>query len=292
VLILFYNTMFGSPISCPPDDLLPGWEATYDRARFDEADAVVFHLPSLHFWQRPRKRSGQLWVAFCIESDVNYPILRDPARMARYDLTMTYRGDADVLWGYVPYFASADNLERAVVAPPSPKDAERPVAMLISSRTDKCGRRAYLRELSRYIGIDSYGKFMRNKTLPKDQWRPSKLDIIRSYPFTIAFENSIAEDYVTEKFWDPLVAGSVPVYLGAPNVGDRAPGERCYIDARDYDGPRALAEYLTALTRDPAAYAEWLAWKSRPLRPAFIEWLNGQRTPPWRRLCEALEERT
>jgi hypothetical protein len=292
VLILFYNTMFGSPIAVAPDDLLPGFEATHDRARFDEADAVVFHLPSLRFWQRPKKRPGQLWVAFCIESDVNYPILRDPTRMERYDLTMTYRRDADVLWGYVPYFSSADNLERAVAAPPSPKDTEKPVAMLISSNIDKSGRRAYLREMSRYIGIDSYGKFMRNKTLPKDSWRPSKLDIIKRYPFTIAFENSIAEDYVTEKFWDPLVAGSVPIYLGAPNVGDNAPGERCYIDARDHDGPRALAEYLLALTRDPAAYAEWLAWKSKPLRPAFVEWLDGQRTPPLRRLCEALEERT
>jgi hypothetical protein len=288
VLILFYNTIFGSPIACGPDDLLPGCEATYDRARFGEADAVVFHIPNLWFWQRPRKRPGQLWVAFSIESDVNYPILRDPARMARFDLTMTYRRDADVLWGYVPYFSSADNLERALVSPVAAKDAERPVAMLISSRIDKSGRRAYLRELSRHIGIDSWGRFMRNRTLPKDAWRPSKLELIRRYPFTIAFENSIAEDYVTEKFYDPLVVGSVPVYLGAPNVRDFAPGEQCYIDARDHDGPRALAAYLTSLLNDRAAYAEWLAWKSRPLRPAFRQWLDGQRTPPLRRLCEAL----
>lgn len=38
----------------------------------------------------------------------------------------------------------------------------------------------------------------------------------------MAFENVIAMDYVTEKFYDPLIAGSVLVYLGAPNIADFA----------------------------------------------------------------------
>ena len=291
MLILFYNTIWGTPLELGPDDLLPGFEVTEDHARLAEAGAVVFHVPGLRPWHRPRKCAGQIWVAWSLESDANYPTLRDPARMARYDLTMTYRRDADVLWGYVPYFSSADNLERALVAPPAAKDAPRPVAMLVSSRIDKSGRRAYARELARHIGVDSWGRFMRNRTLPDDSWRPSKLDIIRRYPFTIAFENSIALDYVTEKFYDPLVAGSVPIYLGARNVAEFAPGEHCYIDVRDYAGPRDLAMHLEALLHDPVAYAALLAWKTRPLRPAFRRWLDGQRTPPLRRLCEALQAR-
>ena len=42
---------------------------------------------------------------------------------------------------------------------------------------------------------------------------------------------------MTEKFYDPLLTGSVPVYLGAPNVAEHAPAAQCYIDVRDFAGP-------------------------------------------------------
>ena len=39
----------------------------------------------------------------------------------------------------------------------------------------------------------------------------------------MAFENSETDDYITEKFFGTLVSGSVPVYIGAPNVKFFAP---------------------------------------------------------------------
>lgn len=38
------------------------------------------------------------------------------------------------------------------------------------------------------------------------------------YKFIISYENSVCNDYVTEKIWRTLVVGSVPVYFGAPNI--------------------------------------------------------------------------
>src|SRR5262249_34703537 len=189
-LIVVHDTMWRRPLELP-ERLPDGCEITTDRGRLEDADAVVFHVPGLRFYHRPRKRPNQLWIAWSIESDANYPRLRDPAFMARFDLTMTYRRDADVIWGYVPYYSSADNLERALLAPPRPKDSEHPVAMLISSRVDRSGRRAYARELARHIAVDSYGRFLRNKELPDATGRASKLELIGHYPFPIAFENSI-----------------------------------------------------------------------------------------------------
>ncbi len=286
-LILFYNAMWGSELSVPPD-LPSGFDITRERTRLAEADAVVFHVPELHFIHLLPKRPGQLWVAWCIESEENCPRLRNRRYMSRFDLTMTYRRDSDVLWGYVPYYGSASNLARALLASPRPKCSKRPVAMLISSRVDRSGRRAYARELSRHIPIDSFGRFLRNQTLPVDSWRPTKLDLIAHYPFTIAFENSIATDYVTEKFYDPLVAGSVPIYLGAPNVEEFAPGDHCYINVKDHASPRALADFLRALLEAPDAYDEFIEWKRRPLRPAFVSFLDCQRSHPLLRLCEAV----
>lgn len=41
---------------------------------------------------------------------------------------------------------------------------------------------------------------------------------IARYKFVIAYENSVCEDYITEKLWRPLIVGVVPIYYGAPNV--------------------------------------------------------------------------
>jgi hypothetical protein len=90
--------------------------------------------------------------------------------------------------------------------------------MFLSSRFDASHRGAYARELAAHIGIDSYGAFLRNRALAGDRDRPSKLATIARYPFTIAFENSIADDCVTEKSFDPRFrrpSGHTPVPGGA-----------------------------------------------------------------------------
>ena len=38
--------------------------------------------------------------------------------------------------------------------------------------------------------------------------------------FVLAFENSVCNDYVTEKIYDVFAAGVVPIYLGAPNIDE------------------------------------------------------------------------
>jgi hypothetical protein len=108
------------------------------------------------------------------------------------------------------------------------------------------------------------------------------------YRFVLAFENSICPDYVTEKFFDPLAAGSVPVYRGAPNIADFAPGEGCFVDASTFPGPGELAEHIARLAADQAAYARFFAWKKAPLAPGFVALAEAQRASGWQRLCQLL----
>ena len=80
--------------------------------------------------------------------------------------------------------------------------------------------------------------------------------------------------------FDPLLAGSVPVYLGAPNVEDFAPGDGCYINATDSDGPRQLAECLTELDRDPRLYQRLLrTGNMSPCDPA--SWSSSSANADW-----------
>jgi len=45
-------------------------------------------------------------------------------------------------------------------------------------------------------------------------------------------------------------SGSIPVYWGAPNIHEFAPGADSYIDVRAYTSPEELADRLVALDGD------------------------------------------
>jgi alpha-1,3-fucosyltransferase 10 len=252
---------------------------SFGPANADQADALVFHLPDLLLgapWRADMmalaKRPGQIWVAWSMESAINAPLLDDPALRATIDLFMTYRRDSAIWSPYVP----ARRLWRAALAgPPPQKIASAPLVMFQSSAANKSGRARFARRLMRRIPVDSYGRFMRTRELPgRDEGQPTKLAVVGQYKFCLALENAIEEDYVTEKFFDPLLAGSVPVYRGAPNVAEFAPGERCYIDANAFRDERELADYLHYLDRNDAAYASFLAWRTKPLLSGFERMLD------------------
>lgn len=285
VTILFFNEYWPSLPRSLPDCPWP-CRLLFDPARLPEADVVVFHIPTLQDTIDVEERPGQLWVAWSMESDANYPCLADPAFLQQFDLTMTYRRDADV---WVP-FLGPDTLVQMRAAP-QPKTESAPAVYFASNPRDRSGRQRYVSELMQHLAIDSYGRCLRNRTLAHDEGRRSKLETIARYKFTLAFENSIAHDYVTEKFFDPFIAGSVPVYLGAPNVDEFAPGDHAFIDVSDFRGPAQLAEYLRELAADDARYDEYLAWKGRPLRERFVRMAESVAVHPICRLAALAAER-
>lgn len=281
MLILIYNTMFGASPGLDRSARTAGFEFTLDRQRMNEADVVVFHIPDLKRIFMPRKRRGQIWVAWFMECPVHYRRLRSARFMRRFDLTMSYRQDSDVMAAYIP----AALIDQTV--PPPPSRHEHLVCSFISGWEDRSGRNHYLDELARHIDIHRYGR-LGNRPIVNDQGGSSKLALAATYKFTIAFENAIAEDYVTEKLYDPLLAGSVPVYLGAPNVNEFAPVEHCFINTTDFSGPAELAGYLLELDRDDAAYSAYLCWRDRPWLPAFRALCARNEGNAFERLCQVL----
>lgn len=61
----------------------------------------------------------------------------------------------------------------------------------------------------------------------------SKYEVLSRYKFSLCFENMAMKGYVTEKIFDCFYAGTVPVYLGAPDVEDLLP-QGSYIDCRKF----------------------------------------------------------
>ena len=104
------------------------------------------------------------------------------------------------------------------------------------------------------------------------------------YKFYLSFENSICQDYVTEKFFNAMNRTIIPVTLGGTNYTEIAPTHSHIAVIPDYLDPKSLAEYLHFLDDDDSKYAEYFWWKPyySNVKKAY------DRGQAWCDLCEML----
>jgi hypothetical protein len=75
----------------------------------------------------------------------------------------------------------------------------------------------------------------------------NKWDVLPHYRFSLAYENIQGEPgYITEKIFDVMRCGSIPIYWGAPNIGDFV-DEAAFVDRRQFKSDAELAEYLLSI---------------------------------------------
>lgn len=78
-----------------------------------------------------------------------------------------------------------------------------------------------------------------------------KNDTVAQYRFGMAFENSrdkyYAHGWVTEKIYDCLASGTIPIYWGAPNIDEFVPPE-LFIDYRKYPSAQELLRRVWDMT--------------------------------------------
>jgi Glycosyltransferase family 10 (fucosyltransferase) C-term/Fucosyltransferase, N-terminal len=280
--ILFYNLMWDQPIDFNQIGLPADFLFTTDHSYLETADAIIFHMPSLAFRGKLEKKNSQLWIFWSMECEEHYPALTNPGLLALFDIYMTYKSDADI---WVPYIHPEykDKLRQ------KPATKTNFITAFISSPFNKSKREERLREIMSFVKVESYGKLFHNTKIVDDAGVQTKLDTVSKYKFTIAFENAIARDYVTEKFYDPLIAGSVPIYLGAPNIDEFAPAKKCYIDVNSFPSTKELVDYLMLLNNDDSLYRQYLAWKDTPFQQRFLQKLEAVQRHPFLRLCELIK---
>lgn len=98
-----------------------------------------------------------------------------------------------------------------------------------------------------------------------------KAKTYHNYKFAICLENTKgARDYVTEKIFDCLCAGIVPIYGGAPNILEYVPAE-CFIDYFSFESYEEMAQFL--INMDEETYNGYLS--------ATKNWLDTMDTSPY-----------
>lgn len=291
-IILLWNAFFDDARwSLPEDDLNPSYlrnqlkcpvyECVITNRRdflstIEMYDAVVFHAaqPRRIINSVPSRRSSkQLYIFAVMEPPGETKhILSNENNF--YNLTMTYRLDSDILW---PYKWIMDKETEMRIAPAEfpqwrkqslnvsdviPKKLwphkTKFAAWFVSHCNTLSGREILIKQLQQYIDIDIYGK-CGNYSCPRST--PKCYEMLNEkYKFYFSFENSLCVDYVTEKLYKIMDYHIIPVVYGGANYTRFAP-PHSYINAEDYENPKALADYLLYLSEKPDAYMRYFWWR-------------------------------
>src|SRR4051812_16709717 len=124
-------------------------------------------------------------------------------------------------------------------APPPAKT--RDLSWITSNLAANAGHRRRLAFLARLqaarVNFDLFGRGF--------QPLPDKWDGLAPYRYALAVENHSAPHYWTEKIMDCFLAGTMPIYFGAPNIADYFPRESfVWLDIGDPDAPQQVAEII------------------------------------------------
>ena len=205
------------------------------------------------------------------DTDVNV------AHSRGYKYVMTPRLSSDVPVGYFSWAEYA--IGSTVAADRKFRDDFDAIAVISNCAPNsfRMDAVAKLEELG--VRVDKYGACF------KRPLAGSKQDALRQYRFTLAFENSLEEDYVTEKYWQALEVGSVPVVIGAPNIHDFEPSSMSIIHIPSLDEVPAAADKIKSLMQNPQEYDKMLDWKRTGPSEKFLALIDMAVVHSACRLC-------
>ncbi|ELU08564.1 hypothetical protein CAPTEDRAFT_64132, partial [Capitella teleta] len=236
---------------------------------FERSDAVMFRAREICSTNIPQvnRPLGQKWVIFETEAptktwdriEANLEIWKE------FNLTSTYTNDSDVPAALYQQTCTYD-VSKACSGPKckdyaKPKEIPGKAAWLVSHCECPSKRESYVKELLKYFPVDIYGAcgtpLCRDREHNFEQSQCITNFMSKNYKFYISFENSVCDDYYTEKFTRFLPIDVIQIVLGSVDYHKFLP-KGSFLDVRDFASPKDLAETLKYLDQNNTAFNEFI----------------------------------
>ncbi|XP_047024591.1 alpha-(1,3)-fucosyltransferase C-like [Helicoverpa zea] len=260
---------------CPVNNCYVTWNRTF-LSNLTDYNAVLFycHDVSRGFIRIPKKRSGhQKYVFVSPEPAAYYPVYHERYN-GFFNMTWTYRLDSEVFYGYI----LVRDREGKKIGPKEimhwPKTSEMlrinhklkeklnrkriAAAWLVSNCHSLGGREGIALKIknelkSKYnMTLEIFGAC--GHMLPDMFWQMLE----RDYYFYFSFENSISEDYVSEKLLNALQHYMVPIVYGGANYTRFMP-DGMYLNARSLT-VEELVKQMVNIINDKEKYYDFFRW--------------------------------
>ncbi len=184
--------------------------APFWLSRFDGADVRIFvERENLH------KPSMQCWLHRFLDDDrialsLGFDDLEHPQYM-RFPFWM--------MWSVFSPTATYSEIREQVTRFNSPDNhsyADRRFCAFLCNHDD-VGRRRIYDQFSSIDKVDCDGRLFHNNDELKTRFGDDKLLYLRNYRFNLTPENTNYPGYVTEKLFEAIASGCIPIYHGSDN---------------------------------------------------------------------------
>ncbi|XP_051994487.1 4-galactosyl-N-acetylglucosaminide 3-alpha-L-fucosyltransferase 9-like [Xyrauchen texanus] len=260
-ILLIWLWPFGNHFdlnSCSSKFNIDGCYLTADRDLYSKAHGVLINhrdiktdLSNLPTQPRP---FFQKWIWMHFESPQNTRRLEGLENL--FNVTINYRRDADIVLREQIMFKSDGSEDE--IFPQVLDKKDKLVCWIVSNWNDNHKRVKYYNELKQHIDIYALGRHF-GKAIGDDEYKKT----LTRCKFYLSFENTDGHyDYMTEKLFNPLKLGSVPVALGAPRyIYERFVPKDAFIHIDDFSSPKELAEHLLSLDKNVTEYKKYFLWR-------------------------------
>ncbi|CAJ0575995.1 unnamed protein product, partial [Mesorhabditis spiculigera] len=139
--------------------------------------------------------------------------------------------------------------------------------------------------------VDIFGKC--GQSVPKqcdgleNRYSDCMKTVTSVYKFYIAFENSNCPDYVTEKFFETLQRGLIPIVVKRQYYEDLGIPSDIFIAVDDFKTPEELVRYVKRIAADEQAYNRYFEWRNRY---RVVTHLEPDPETGWCALCQKLQK--
>lgn len=149
-----------------------------------------------------------------VDFAMGFEVFED-TRYVRFPLWMEYM--------FAPEFTEDDICVKCeqLRFPNTPTPDARKFCCMVASNAADGLRNEMFDALSKIAHVDSAGELLHNDDSLKDKFGDVKIEYMKQYAFNICPENSSAYGYTTEKLFESIAAGCIPVYWGA-ELADKA----------------------------------------------------------------------
>ena len=145
---------------------------------------------------------------------------------------------------------------------------------LFSNNKNGETRNNFFKKLAKYKKVDAAGQSLNNmgNVLPGRAHRkvgnqriyPEKMEFLKQYKFTIAYENDRAR-YIntsnlgntTEKIVEPMLVNSIPIYRGNPRIAEEF-NPKSFINYHDFNNEEAMIKQIIKIDNDDKLYQNML----------------------------------
>lgn len=243
--------------------LLRGYVVSTRKKYAKKADIVVcFNLPDpcSSQWNEVQQLSKQRkrMIAFIFEPVVAQPWIYDKKMHALFDRIYTLEDDLVDNKKYFKFFYPQPSL--LISEDILPFSQKKLLTLIAKNKQARLNNVSGTKELysERCRALDFFNQFPQDFSFYGGGWSSEKyrtygggidqkVEILKKFKFCLCYENSSVNGYITEKIFDCMIAGCVPIYWGAPNISRYIPSD-CYIQREKFRSNQQLYDFITHMS--------------------------------------------